>query len=243
MGTHLPTNLSTTNLLTMEKAKQAVANFVSRDGKHTTTVDEDVRKAVTEEHIRPHEHEDVVTAIDKEIHQDHHHTTVQPITMKETLPEKHTHHAIPVEHKSYEHGNERDVNAFLERDASKYRNSSVTHETTHSSSTAPVVSGEHTHHHVHEHVQPVIQKETLERHVVHTTIPVHEIHHAAAVQHGTSTLPPKTLEEFTSGRGTLEGRATTKVNEFEGCPNISHKDLHAKEAKSAAQAQGLGNHV
>jgi len=69
----------------MEKAKQAVANFVSRDGKHTTTVDEDVRKAVTEEHIRPHEHEDVVTAIDKEIHQDHHHTTVQPITMKETL--------------------------------------------------------------------------------------------------------------------------------------------------------------
>lgn len=83
--THLPTNLSTTNLLTMEKAKQAVANFVSRDGKHTTTVDEDVRKAVTEEHIRPHEHEDVVTAIDKEIHQDHHHTTVQPITMKETL--------------------------------------------------------------------------------------------------------------------------------------------------------------
>lgn len=69
----------------MEKAKQAVSNFISRDGKHTTTVDEDVRKAVTDEHVRPHQHEDITTAVDKEVHQDHHHTTVQPINAKETL--------------------------------------------------------------------------------------------------------------------------------------------------------------
>jgi hypothetical protein len=28
------------------------------------------------------------------------------------------------------------------------------------------------HHHVHEHVQPVINKETVQPHVVHTTIPI-----------------------------------------------------------------------
>lgn len=69
----------------MEKAKQAVANFVSSDGKHKTVVDEDVRPSVTEEHIRPHRHENVMTALDKEIHQHHHHTVVQPVKHTETL--------------------------------------------------------------------------------------------------------------------------------------------------------------
>lgn len=69
----------------MEKAKQAVAKLVSRDGKHTTEVDEDVRQAVTDEQVRPHRHEHVTTAVDKEVHQDHHHTTVQPLKAKEVL--------------------------------------------------------------------------------------------------------------------------------------------------------------
>lgn len=69
----------------MEKAKNAVSSFLSHDGKHKTTVEEDVRGAATEEHIMPHKHEHVTTAIDKEVHQHHHHTTVQPITHKETL--------------------------------------------------------------------------------------------------------------------------------------------------------------
>lgn len=156
-------------------------------------------------------------------------------------PEKHTHNAFPVEHKKYEHGNAEDVKAFLNRDANKYKDTSVTHDTTHSTSAAPVVSSEHTHHHVHEHVQPIIQKETIAPQVVHTTVPVHETHHAAAVQHGTSTLPVKTLEEFTNGRGTLDGRGATKVNEFNGCPDISQKDLHTKESRLAAGKQALGN--
>jgi hypothetical protein len=69
----------------MEKAKSAVSSFLSKDGKHRTTVDEDVRKAATEQHIMPHEHEQQTVAVDKEVHQDHHHTTIQPITHKETL--------------------------------------------------------------------------------------------------------------------------------------------------------------
>ena len=53
----------------MEKAKSAVSSFLSHDGKHKTTVDEDVRGHVTQEQIKPHQHESVTTALDKEVHQ------------------------------------------------------------------------------------------------------------------------------------------------------------------------------
>ncbi|PKS11009.1 hypothetical protein jhhlp_002768 [Lomentospora prolificans] len=206
----------------MEKAKHAVSEFISRDGKHTTTVNEDVRKAVTEEHIRPHQHEEITTAVDKEVHQDHHHTTIQPLEAKERLPEKHTYNAVPVEHQSFEHGNERELRAALDRDANRFKNSSVTHDATHSASTAGTVAGEQVHHHVHEHIQPVIQKETIAPQVVHTTVPIHETHHAAPVFHETTTLPAMSVDEFAAQTGGLTGRGTTKLKEFEGCPKYEN---------------------
>lgn len=63
----------------MQKAKQAVSDFISNDGKHKTTVDEESRPAVTEEHVRPHQHENVTTALDKSVHQDHHHVCANPL--------------------------------------------------------------------------------------------------------------------------------------------------------------------
>lgn len=69
----------------MQKAKQAAASFLSKDGKHKTTVDQDVNAAVTEEHVKPTQHENVTTAVDREVHQDHHQTRVQPVLAKETL--------------------------------------------------------------------------------------------------------------------------------------------------------------
>ncbi|KLP07478.1 uncharacterized protein Y057_8291 [Fusarium fujikuroi] len=213
----------------MEKAKQAVSSFLSNDGKHRTTVDEDVKPHVTQEHVMPHQHERVTTALDKEVHQEHHHTTVQPITHKETLPEQHHHNLIPVEHKTFHHGNEQDTRATLDREAAKYRDTTETYSTTHSTEAAPVVTGERIHHHVHEHVQPVINKETVQPHVVHTTIPIHETHHAAPVHHGTSTLPAKTLEEFTQERGGLKERAAQKLTEFEGCPKPYRRELQGEQ--------------
>ncbi|KAI8648655.1 hypothetical protein NCS57_01477300 [Fusarium keratoplasticum] len=227
--------------LKMEKAKQAVSSFLSNDGKHKTTVDEDVRPHVTEEHIRPHRHENITTALDKEVHQEHHHTTIQPITHKETLPEQHHHNLIPVEHKTFHHGNEQETRATLDREAAKFRDTTETHSTTHSSTTAPVVTGERIHHHVHEHVQPVIQKETIQPHVVHTTIPVHETHHAAPVHHGTSVLPTKTLDEFTSERGGLAEKAAQKLTEFEGCPKPYRKELQ-REQLDADKSMHLHGH-
>ncbi|GKU19860.1 unnamed protein product [Fusarium langsethiae] len=209
----------------MEKAKSAVSSFLSNDGKHKTTVDESVRAPVTQESIKPHQHEEVTTALDKEVHQDHHHTTIQPLAHREVLPEQHHHNLAPVQHKEFHHGDEQQTKATLDREAAKFRDTSETHSTTHSAETAPTVTGERIHHHVHEHVQPVIQKETIQPNVIHTTIPIHETHHAAPVHHGSSTLPTKTLEEFTSERGGLAERAAQKLTEFEGCPKPYRQEL------------------
>lgn len=234
----------------MEKARQAVKGFVSGSGKHRTTVDEDVRRAVADEHVRPHQHEEITTAVEKEIHQHHHHTTVQPITVQDALPEKHVNKALPVEHKSFDHANERDLAAALDRDAAQYKDSSVTHATTRSTSSAGIISGENIHHHVHEHIQPIIHRETAAPEIVHTTVPIHEVHNVAPVFHGTSTLPAKTLEEFTGGKGgTIEGRGTAKVSEFEGCPKPYNKELQTEQLEadkvlqthSHGQASGVPN--
>ncbi|KID83444.1 allergen [Metarhizium guizhouense ARSEF 977] len=221
----------------MEKAKKAVSNFLSQDGKHKTTVDEDVRKPVTEEHVFPEQHEQITTAVDREVHQDHHQTVIQPIKAKETLPEKHTHNTVPVEHKTIEHGNKEDVKAALKRDAENYVNTSTTHDTKQTATAAPVVEGERTQHHVHHHIQPVIEKETIQPEYIHTTVPIHETHHANPIHHETTVLPAKTMEEYTAGRGDLQAHSTAKVKEFPGCPTLKDKSLQS-DAKGQQAIHG-----
>lgn len=202
----------------MDKAKQTISSFMSHNNEHKTSVDQDQRAAVTEEHIRPERHEEVTTAIDKEVHQDHHQTIIQPIKATERLAEKHTHNAAPVQHKTFEHDKPDKTKAMLDEDVARYRDSSVTHDTVHTTSKAGVVQGEHIHHHLHQHVQPVIEKDTIAPEVVHTTIPIHETHHAPTVNHGTTTMPVKSIEEFEKEHGGLvKGKQTATIGEFDGC--------------------------
>ncbi|PNP37451.1 hypothetical protein TGAM01_v201223 [Trichoderma gamsii] len=219
----------------MQKAKRVVENLTSHDGRHDTTVDEEVRRPVTEEHVRPQEHEAVKTAVEKEVHRDHHHTTVQPVQDREVLPEKHTHKVLPTEHKTFEHGQNNEIEGLLQRDAAKYKDTSAVHDTKYTSSEAPTVSGERWHHHVHEHVQPVIEKETVAPKVIHTTAPIHETHQATAAHHGTKVLPAKTMDEFTRGHGSLESSGLHKTTEYEGCPSFDQKDL-----ENLNRAEGVG---
>ena len=95
---------------------------------------------------------------------------------------------------------------------------------------------------VHEHVQPVIHKETVQPHVIHTTVPVHETHHAAAQHHGTSMLPAKTLDEFTSGGGILDGKGSAHHGEYDGCPRPYNKSLQ-QEATEADQDMHQHSHI
>ncbi|KAK5007043.1 hypothetical protein LTR28_005744 [Elasticomyces elasticus] len=221
----------------MDQAKAAVKDFMSKSGHHDTTVHEKVAPAVVHETVNRHHHEDVQTAIDKEVHQDHYHTSVQPILDKEVLPEKHHHNIAAVEHRQFEHGNERDVAARLEAEAAKFRDERVMGETRQTTAQAPVVAGEHIHHHVHETIQPVVNKQTIEPHVTHTTVPIHEVHHNAAQHHSTSALPAVSLSEFKKQGGVLTGREE-RYDGFEGEPRSVGGALASETAGLTSAGHG-----
>jgi hypothetical protein len=130
----------------MEKAKAAVSNFLSRDGKHETTVHETVNPAIENERVTRTEQENVQRAVDREVHQDHYHTSVQPIQHREVLPESHTHNMVGVEEREFHHGNDERVRQRLEAERAQFKNTSVVGDVQHSTSEAPTVAGEHTHH-------------------------------------------------------------------------------------------------
>jgi len=201
----------------MDKAKAAVSNFLSKDGKHDTTVHETVNPAVTNEHITRTKHEEAQKIVDREVHQDHYHTSVQPIKDREVLPEEHTHNLVETEHRHIKHGNEDHIRQRLEAEKAQFKHTREVGDTQHTSSAAPTVGGEHIHHHVHETIQPVVQKETIQPSVVHTTIPVHEVHHNEAKHHTASALPAVTMAEFQKQGGALGGREE-RMDQFAGEP-------------------------
>jgi len=201
----------------MEKAKAAVGNFLSKDGKHDTTVHETVNPAVQHENVTRTQHENAQTAIDREVHQDHHHTSVQPIQDREVLPEQHSHRMAGVEHRNIKHGNDDHVKEHLAAEQAQFKNSRTVGDIQHTSSANPTIAGEHVHHHVHENIQPVVQKETVQPSVVHTTIPVHEVHQNEAKHHTASQLPSVSMDEFKRQGGHLGGREE-RTDAFGGEP-------------------------
>jgi hypothetical protein len=70
---------------------------------------------------------------------------------------------------------------------------------------------------VHENIQPVVQKETIQPSVVHTTVPIHEVHQNEAKHHTASSLPAVTMDEFKRQGGHLSGREE-RTDAFEGEP-------------------------
>jgi len=201
----------------MDKAKAAVSGFLAKDGKHDTTVHETVNPAVTNEHVTKTRHEQATTAIDREVHQDHHHTSVQPVQDKQVLPEQHEHNLAGVQHKEVHHGNNDHVSQRLEAERAQFKDTREVGETQHTASANPTVAGEHVHHHVHENIQPVIQRETIQPSVVHSTIPIHEVHHNEAKHHTASALPAVSMSEFQRQGGSLGGR-DERTDAFKGEP-------------------------
>jgi len=199
------------------EADVAVQEFMAKAGHHDTTVHERVAPAILHETVNRTQHEDVTTVIDKEIHQDHYHTSVQPITDRQVLPESHTHNLVAVEHRNVDHGDAKEIEARLAREAQQFKDERLVGDTTHTHSVNPVVAGEHIHHHVHETIQPVVQRETIQATVIHTTVPIHEVHHNAAQHHSTSALPAVSMADFKKQGGVLTGREE-RYDGFEGEP-------------------------
>jgi hypothetical protein len=224
----------------MDKAKQAVSGFLSKSGHHDTTVHEKVAPAVTNETVTPTRHENLTTAIDKEVHQDHYHTSVQPVHHSEVLPEQHHHNLAAVEHREHHHGNKDEVAQRLQQEQAQFKDQSVRSETKHTQAAAPTVAGEHVHHHVHENIQPVVHKQTIEPHVVHTTVPIHEVHHNAAQHHTTSALPAVSMADFKKQGGSLAGREE-RYDGFEGEPRSIGKAYGTEHGHHhGAGATGVG---
>ncbi|KAK4180665.1 hypothetical protein QBC36DRAFT_177267 [Triangularia setosa] len=206
----------------MDRAKQAVEDFVSKAGHHDTTVEERVAPAVKKETIKPTQHEEITTAIDKEVHQDHYHRKIQPIHDTEVLPEQHTHNRGKVVNREFDNRDNEATERALRAEAGKIKDERTVTGTAHTQSHAPVVQGKQVHHHVHETIQPVIHKETIQPSVVHTTVPIHEVHHEQAKYHGTTTLPTMSMGEFKQQGGALGG-SSERHGTFEGCPKGVHQ--------------------
>jgi len=201
----------------MDKAKAAVSGFLSKDGKHDTTVHESVAPAVTNEKIHRTQLNEAQTAIDREVHQEHHHTSIQPIQHKEVLPEEHHHHVAPVEHREHHHGDNSKITRAIELEKQQFKDTRHVGDVQHTHADAGAVVGEHVHHHVHENIQPVIQKETVQQSVHHTVVPVHETHHNEAKHHTATQLPAVTMAEFQQQGGKIGGREE-RSDHFAGEP-------------------------
>jgi hypothetical protein len=201
----------------MDKVKAALTDFTHRSGHHDTTVHEAVAPAVTHETIKPHQHEEINTAVDKEVHQDHYHRTVQPVKDREVLPETHTAKLGAVQHREFDHRDHDTVKRSLAQEQAQFRDERRVEGTTSSQSVAPTIGGEHVHHHIHETIQPVVDREVIQPNVVHTTVPIHEVHHNKATVHETTALPTMTIDEFKHKGGVLSGREE-RYDEFEGVP-------------------------
>ena len=72
---------------------------------------------------------------------------MQPLAHKEVLPEQHQHNVAPQVERTFEHGSADQDRSRGATDLGQFRDTSTTAQTTHSTSVAPVATGEHTHHH------------------------------------------------------------------------------------------------
>ncbi|KAI9822949.1 MAG: hypothetical protein M1826_000331 [Phylliscum demangeonii] len=219
----------------MDKAKEAVRDFMHKAGHHDTTVHEKVAPAVVNETVQKVRKDEIQTAVDREIHQDHYHTSIQPVKAREVLPEEHRHNMAQVQERHIDHGDDAAIRRRLEEERAQFRDTRTEAATVHTQENVGTVAGEHVHHHgsssryclvvtllirrrsVHETIQPVVQKEVIQPSVVHTTVPIHEVHHNEAKHHAVSALPAVSLSEFQRHGGTLSGREE-RIDGFEGEP-------------------------
>ncbi|KAI1344333.1 hypothetical protein F5Y15DRAFT_411177 [Xylariaceae sp. FL0016] len=201
----------------MNKAKDQIKDFMSKKGHHDTTVHKTEAPAVQHETVKPTQHEEVNTAIDREVHQDHYHHTTQPVMDNEVLPEQHHHKLGGVQHREFDRRDNDATKRALAEENARFFDTKDRTDTTHTQSMAPTQQGEHVHHHIHETVHPEIHKETVEPHVVHSTVPIHETHHNPAQHHSGSALPAVSMQDYKKVGGVLGGKKEM-FDKFEGQP-------------------------
>lgn len=200
------------------QAQATARSILNRDGKSDTTVYEGMAPGVTHEHIHNALHSEDQNVIDREHQQAHAHTSVQPVRDSAQGAITSEHNIAPTERRDISHGDESKIRQQIQGERNAYRNTRDQGATTTTSSTNPTITGDHHHHHVSENIQPIVEKDIHQQHIVHTTKPVHEVHHNQTMHHGTSVLPEISMDEFQRNGGTLNGRSE-RTDHFEGAPH------------------------
>ncbi|TFK26940.1 hypothetical protein FA15DRAFT_754635 [Coprinopsis marcescibilis] len=176
---------------------------------------------VVHEHVRHLETEEIerVKERDRHIHHVQHHT--QPIVAHQELPERHKEYVHPVTEVRENHANKVEDNKLLKNQVNQHRDS-VQHE---AKQRTIIDKGttvhENVQHHVHHVIQPVIEKETVERESIHTTIPIHEVTEDAPIVHQSQMHAPIPMEYFVEHGGSLRGGVSKE--------EISSRILHTGE--------------
>lgn len=217
----------------MERAKAAVSEIMHRAGHADTVVTEEVAPAVVHETVKREKREEIQTAVDKEIHQFHEHVSVQPVMDRQILPEQHQYNVAAPQERVIHHGDDAAARARLEAERAKFHSTRTEAPVVETKSVAPTIAGEHVHHHVHEVIQPVVTREVIAPSVVHTTVPVHEVHQLAPKVHATTALPAVSMSEFQRNGGTLGGREA-RTDAFEGEPKPISTSLGGAPVTGAA---------
>jgi len=188
------------------------AENVTHDHKHLQhVVHKDHRHVEVEEVER-------VRDVDRHVHHVQHH--VQPVIDKQVQPEVLHENAVPVTEIKERHSSTAEDRQLFQGLATQHRDEEV-----HRPKERTVVDlgekvHENVHHHVHHVTQPVIEQEVVDRHRIHTVIPVHHTTHEAPIIHKSSTHEPVTMDSFLQGGGKLGSGIThhnAGVLQTEGC--------------------------
>ncbi|KAM0811804.1 hypothetical protein AB5N19_12160 [Seiridium cardinale] len=201
----------------------------------STTIHKDKVAAVVHEDVKPHEHEKVDTVVDKEVHKDHYHTTIQPVKDTKVLPTKHVYEENESEREIDHRDNKAQKKA--KQEAALIHDEKKVEGTTHTKEFAPTKEGEHIHHHIHETIQPVIERETIQEKVIHTTNHIHETEHLKDEHHSATVAPAITMADFEKGHGDQPRSSVTKVESGKGHPT-SHSTSVTKQVSMSDFKKG-----
>jgi len=163
---------------------------------------------VTHREVRHVEVEEVERKREIDRHVHHVQTHIQPVVDKKILPEQiHENLIAPTKVHEKHASTTEDVKLF-ESLATQHKDTEV-----HRPKERTVVDlgekvTENIIHHVHHVTQPVIEQEVVERHRIHTVIPVHHVTHEAPIIHKSSTHAPVSIDDFVKGGGQLDSKKT-----------------------------------
>lgn len=178
---------------------EAHARDATHDHKHLTPV-------VHEKH-QVHETEEVTRQreVDRHVHHVQHH--VQPVLDEQHASEVHRENVVPTTHIEEKHVSSAEDKAAL-AGLSRHHD---THDELRKDRVVVdkgEVVNENVTHHVHHAVQPIIERQTHEHHVLHTTIPTAQTIHESPIVHQSVEHEPMHIKDFVKGGGDLKSKLT-----------------------------------